>query len=293
MIKVCRVAGILAIVASNLRLREAAAFGQAADARKDEIRILLVTQALEYQHDTAKRKGEAPSLVEQTVTELGRSSGLFRVECTQDVAKDFTRERLDRSDIVMFYTTGELPIQKEVLDYFLNDWLKQAGRGFLGVHCATDTLKKHRPYWEMIGGTFDGHGVWGHAGPPFTVTVHEPEHPACKPWGKEFEIDDEIYVFRNWQPEKVRVLMSVNMAKTEKKMPRHMPIAWCRDYGKGRVFYLTLGHEQRTWADQKHKDSLLGAIRWLRGLEPGNSAPNPELSAQEEAKAKAACEPKK
>ena len=35
-----------------------------------------------------------------------------------------------------------------------------------------------------------------------------------KPWGAEFTINDEIYKFKNWQPEKVHVLMSMNMAKT-------------------------------------------------------------------------------
>ena len=45
-------------------------------------------------------------------------------------------------------------------------------------------------------------------------------HPASKPWTAggtrdEFEIQDEIYQFKNWQPEKVRVLMSLNMAKTK------------------------------------------------------------------------------
>ena len=58
-----------------------------------------------------------------------------------------------------------------------------------------------------------------------TVTVHDTAHPVSSPWGNEFVIKDEIYRFKNWQPEKVRVLMSLNMAKTKKKEPYHVPIA--------------------------------------------------------------------
>lgn len=255
-----------------------------------QIRILLVTQSLGYKHATAKRSGGELSLIEKTLTELGESTGLFTVECTQDVTEDFTREKLDKSDIVMFYTTGMLPIRESALDYFLNDWLKQKGHGFFGLHCASDTFKSHEPYWRMLGGTFAGHGKYGHAGPPFTVTVHEPDHPLCRPWKNGFEIDDEVYLFRNWQPDRVRILMSVDMEKTAIKMQRHVPFAWCRNHGEGRVLYFVLGHEARTWGDERYRRSLINGIKWIAGLEPGEASPNPKVSAAEERKAKAAFE---
>src|SRR6185312_11501151 len=166
-------------------------------------------------------------------------------------------------DIVMFYTTGpkkNLPIADDVLDYFFNDWLKQPGHGFIGAHSAADTYGDYQPYWDMIGGTFNGH-PWG-GGDTVTINVHDKEHPLSKPWGDEFTIKDEIYRFRNWQPEKVHVLMSLNMSKTANKVdqqiesqiqkklkdgdeagaaklkeqlgkgPYHVPIAWVKEYGQ-------------------------------------------------------------
>ena len=76
------------------------------------------------------------------MTQLGQQTGLFQVHCTQDAAADFTRENLKNYDIVMFYTTGDLPIKHEDLEYFLNDWLKQKGHGFIGFHSATDTYRR-------------------------------------------------------------------------------------------------------------------------------------------------------
>jgi type 1 glutamine amidotransferase len=251
----------------------------AAGERERPVRIFFVTQSKGFQHDTVKREGEPLSPAERVMTELGIRSGLFRITASQDVEKDFTREILDSHDIVMFYTTGNLPIKEEDRDYFLNDWLKKEGHGFIGVHSATDTYHEHEPYWDMIGGTFDGH-PWN-AGDTVTITVHDTNHPVSKPWGEEFVIQDEIYQFKNWQPEKVHVLMSLNMAKTELKRPYHVPVAWCKEYGEGRVVYISLGHREDVWTNEKYQESLLGGVKWILGMEEGDATPNPEVSARE------------
>jgi type 1 glutamine amidotransferase len=257
----------------------------AADAPRKAHRILMVTQSAGFKHGAVTRKNNELAPAEKAMIELGAESGLFRIDCTQDVAADFTPEKLAEYDIVMFYTTGNLPISDEAKDYFFNTWLKQPGHGFIGTHSAADTFHNYKPYWDMIGGTFNGH-PWG-AGSKVTITVHEPGHPLAKPWGEEFEIQDEIYQFKNWQPEKVRVLMSLNMAKTQIKKPYHVPIAWVKEYGDGKVFHMSLGHREDVWTNPTYRASLLGGIKWILGYEEGEAAPNPELSAEQEAKAKA------
>lgn len=248
------------------------------------VRMLMVTQSAGFRHGAVTRKNQPLAPAERVVTEMGVSSGLFRVDCTQDCAKDFTKERLAEYDIVFFYTTGKLPIDPETLDYFFNDWLKQEGHGFIGAHSAADTYKDYKPYWDMIGGTFNGH-PWN-AGSTVTITVHDKNHPVSKPWGDEFTIRDEIYRFRNWQPEKVRVLMSLNMAKTKLKQPYHVPIAWVKQYGKGRVLHMSLGHREDVWTNKTYQASLLGGVRWILHMEEGDATPNPKLSAAQEEKAR-------
>lgn len=248
-------------------------------------RILFVTQSQGFKHGSVSRKEGQLSPSERAMTELGVSSGLFRVDCTQDVAKDFTKENLQNYDIVMFYTTGNLPIKPEDLDYFFNDWLKQKGHGMIGAHSAADTFHNYKPYWDTLGGTFDGH-PWG-SGEDVTISVHDTKHPASKAWGEEFEIKDEIYKFKNWQPEKVRVLMSLNMAKTKRKEGYHVPILWVKDYGDGKVMHMSLGHNESVWTNEKYMESMLGGIKWMLGKEAGDATPNPELSAEQDKKAKA------
>ena len=150
---------------------------------------------------------------------------------------------------MLFYTTGKLPIGQEDLDYFFDDWLKQPGHGFIGTHSAADTYKNYEPYWDMIGGTFNGH-PWG-SGSTVVISVHDQEHPASKPWGKEFAIQDEIYRFKNWQPEKVRVLMSLNMAKTTKKS-RIMCLSCASAMGQG--IRRWKGHAHESGASRRRLD---------------------------------------
>ncbi|MEX0867252.1 MAG: ThuA domain-containing protein, partial [Pirellulales bacterium] len=248
-------------------------------------RILFVTQSAGFKHGAVNRKDGQMAPAERAMNELGVSSQVFRVDTTQDVAKEFTKEALQNYDIVMFYTTGNLPISEETREYFLNDWLKQPGHGFIGVHSAADTYHNYEPYWDMIGGTFNGH-PWG-AGETVTISVHDTSHPAAKPWGEEFMITDEIYRFKNWQPEKVRVLASLNMAKTAKKEPYHVPILWVKEYGKGKVMHMSLGHREDVWTNETFQASLLGGVKWILGQEEGDATPNPEVSAAQEEKAKA------
>ena len=248
-------------------------------------RILMLTQSKGFRHGSVTRKEGVLSPAERAVTELGISSNLFRLDCSQDAANDFTKEKLENYDIVFFYTTGDLPIDEETLDFFLNDWLRQKGHGFIGTHSAADTYHNYRPYWDMIGGTFNGH-PWG-SEETVTISVHDTYHPVSRPWGKEFTLKDEIYQFKNWQPEKVRVLMSLNMAKCHLKKPYHVPIAWVKNYGEGKVFHMSLGHREDVWTNPKYMESLLGGIKWILGHESGDATPNPELSAAQEAKAKA------
>lgn len=252
--------------------------------KPDKGRILMVTQSAGFRHGVVNRGDKPLAPAERVMTELGISSNLFRVDCTQDVATDFTREKLQNYNIVMFYTTGKLPIKQDDLDYFFNDWLKQEGHGFIGTHSAADTFKDYKPYWDMIGGTFNGH-PWG-AGSTVTITVHEPNHPVARPWGKEFTLKDEIYQFKNWQPEKVRVLMSLNMAKTQLKKPYHIPICWVKQYGEGRVMHMSLGHREDVWTNPTYQQSLLGGVKWILGHEKGEATPNPDLSAAQEKKAR-------
>jgi type 1 glutamine amidotransferase len=260
-------------------------------AGQKKARVLFLTQSKGFRHGSVTRKEGQLAPAEIAMKQLGQQTGLFELDATQDAEADFTAENLKNYDIVMLYTTGELPISDEARDYFLNTWLKQPGHGVIGFHSATDTYRNDKPehawYREMIGGTFTGH-PWG-SGTTVTITVHDPEHPTMKPFGEEFQIKDEIYQYKNYVPENVHVLMSLNMEKCKPSMPYHVPVAWCREWGNGKIFYNNLGHNDQTWTDERFLKSTENAVRWVLDMVDGDAEPNPDVSkAADEAAKRAA-----
>src|SRR5947207_119928 len=172
----------------------------AADARP---KLILVTQSKGFVHDVIKRTDGQPSRVEKTFDELAKHTGLFDVETTDDVAS-LTPEKLKSARLIVFYTTGDLPFTESGFKVF-DEWIKNGG-GFLGIHCATDTLANHPIYPKLIGSSFDGH-PWDQDA-TVTIKVNDPEHPACKPFANGWTHQEEIYQFKNFDPSAVRVLMS-------------------------------------------------------------------------------------
>src|SRR5690606_30213421 len=97
-------------------------------AERGPSRMLFVTQSAGFKHGAVTRPEEgerrlAPA--EVAMIQLGQQTGLFACDVTQDVESDFTKENLQKYDIVAFYTTGELPIAEDDREYFINDWLRQ------------------------------------------------------------------------------------------------------------------------------------------------------------------------
>jgi type 1 glutamine amidotransferase len=251
-------------------------------------RMLMVTQSKGYQHAVVTRGEQLISPAEKAIKKLAAESGSFEVDFSQDAQAHVTKENLQNYDIVVFYTSGDLPINKADLRYLLGEWVKQPGHGFIGIHSASDTFKEYQPYWDFVGGTFNGH-PWDQNS-VVAITVHDPAHPAAKPFGKEFELQEEIYQYVNWQPQKVRVLMSLDMEKTQLKRPYHVPVAWVKQVGEGKLFYTNLGHRRETWENPLFIKSLEGAIGWIVGAADGKSIPNPDVSDRQDQLSKKAAE---
>ena len=194
--------------------------------------LLVVGQCMGSTHDSISH-----AMV--TLGKIGADSGLFDVTLRTDVAnitKKPTKgnaKNLDYFDAIFFYTTGELPLddsQKADLLAFVRD----DGKGFLGTHSATDTLYQWPEYGELIGGYFDEH-PWHQE---VLVKVEDREFPATRHFPPSFQIIDEIYQFKNFSRDRVRVLMSLDNSsidltkKNVKRQDKDFAVAWARRYGK-------------------------------------------------------------
>ena len=195
----------------------------------------------------------------------------------EQFAKAFAAESLALFDGVIFAsTTGELPIPD--LNAFLA-WVK-SGKAFIGFHAATDTLKSSDAYCEMVGGYFAGH-PWN-AGGEHGFVVHDPGHPVVAMFPERFRWKDEIYQYDpRYKPDNLRVLLSLDMAASTPQEPWHVPVAWVREYGRGRVFATNFGHNDATWTDPMFKQHMEQGIAWALGRVTASATPNPEVQAAE------------
>ncbi len=189
-------------------------------------------------------------------------------------------ESLKNYDGVVFdSTTGDLPIPDK--QGFL-DWIK-AGHAFIGIHSAGDTFHGWPGYIEMLGAEFNRHG----AQVGFECIVKDRHHPATANLAATWVIQqEEAYTFKNYDASKVHELLVLDHNAND-KTPGNFPMSWCKDYGKGKVFYTALGHREDLWdSDPSIKDRknsvelskafqahVLGGIEWALGLKPGDATP--------------------
>jgi type 1 glutamine amidotransferase len=226
-------------------------------------RILYFTYSAGYQH-------EVIPLSKEILAQLGRNSGVFEVTATEDTS-EFSTENLKRYAAVMFYTTGELPMsgaQKSALLDFV-----RSGRGFLGVHSATDTFYTWPDYLDLVGGYFNGH-PWHQA---VTIEVVDPGDPLVAFLGNLLQFGDEIYQISDFDYRRSHVLLRLDPGSVDLGKPGvHQrfygwPLAWKRFYGQGRVFYTALGHEASVWQDGRYQRILTNAILWSMQRSPQDS----------------------
>ncbi len=174
-------------------------------------------------------------------------------------------ENLANIDLLIFATTGNLPFDEEQKQAFVN--YVKGGKPFFGVHNATDTFYDWKEYGEMIGGYFSGHPWTQEVG----VIVEDQDHPATRMLDQNFTVFDEIYTFKSWDREKTRVLMrldnqSVDLSKGNRE-DHDYALAWCHQYGEGRVMYTALGHPDELWHQDWFQQHIEGCIKWATGLE--------------------------
>ena len=246
----------------------------AAVAQEKKRRLLVIGQSKGYQHDSV-------STAMVTLYNLGKTSGrwetYFRTDCGAVTKKPLKwgAKNLDDFDAVAFFTDGNLDMddsQKADLLSFVRD----DGKGFIGIHSATITFLGWPAYGEMIGGYFDGH-PWGTFDAPFVV--EDPAFPGMDRLPRTFTMKDEIYQIKDYSRDKVRVLLRLDASKLDlsgkgvRRKDGDFAVAWARTYGKGRVLYNGIGHQVEVWERPEIQRMWLETVTWSMGLVPGDATP--------------------
>lgn len=273
------------LLAAGAGLLGAGVFGRSALAasRLAGKKVLFFTKSSGFQHSVITRKGDKLSLAERVLTELGKEHG-FEVVASKD-GRLFDPDKIGEWDAFAFETTGDLttpgdhkdenghPMSKDGKKAFLD--AIAGGKGFVGMHCATDTFHSRGnevdPYIKMIGGEFIVHGAQQVA----ELTVSDPGFPGAKGFGTEFKINDEWYAQKNLADD-LHVIIThetKNMKGPMYDRP-NFPETWARNHDKGRVVYTSMGHREDVWENPLYQGLVLGALGWVTGKTDFSAEPN-------------------
>jgi type 1 glutamine amidotransferase len=251
----------------------AAVMAQGAAPRK---RLLVIGEEKGYRH-------EAVTHAMVTIERLGRDTGLWDTVIRTDTealtkAKlEYNAKTLNDFDGVLFYTGGTLEMDDQKKADFLS-FVHDDGKGFIGIHSAAITFTQWPAYGEMLGGYYDEH-PWNTFDAP--IVMEDAVFPGMQSWKPSFTLTDEIYQIKMFSRANTRVLMRLDPSKLDLKNPRvhrtdhDFAVAWAKMYGKGRVFYTTLGHVEANWDRPEFQAMVTGAIKWALGLVDADVTPRP------------------
>ncbi|MEA2711503.1 MAG: uncharacterized protein QOF78_4104 [Phycisphaerales bacterium] len=182
----------------------------------------------------------------------------FLRECEVIRSNDLSVLRADELKqfdlIVLVWTFGEINAQQESA---LIDAVA-AGTGLVMWHGGASAFLTSRPHKFLVGGQFVAHP----GGPAVTYDVRFHGDDALVAGLKDFSITTEQYY--------MLIDPAVNVvASTRMKLPQmpwlddlEMPVAWMREWGRGRVFYCSIGHGVEQLAHPVVTELLRRAVRW-------------------------------
>jgi type 1 glutamine amidotransferase len=179
---------------------------------------------------------------------------------------DFNDKFLQQFQVIIFLnTTGNIfdSAQQQTMERFI-----QSGKGFVGIHSASDTEYDWPWYTKLVGRMFVAH-------PPvqtarvFTV---DKTFPGLQPFDPGILWTDEWYEFTDEKITGLNYLLAVDEESySPKKKGSHVsgkdksnlhPIAWYHEYDGGRSFYTALGHLPSVYQNQIFLDHLYAGIYW-------------------------------
>jgi hypothetical protein len=237
------------------------------DTKKGKKKILVFSKTNGFRHKSIETGKIA-------LQQMADSTGAFEVVISDDL-ENFDQDIIKGFDAICFLNTTQnvFSPKKEELKKMSEADKKTAtalemtrkenlmnfikgGKGFIGIHAATDTFYEWAEYGTMIGGYFDGH-PWN-AGSEVSIKAEEKNKTHVLLNGVipadqgELRFKEEIYQHKDpYDSSKVTMLLRLDpdaskKVKTKRK-DKDFGVSWVKSHDKGRVFYCSLGHNDHIY----------------------------------------------
>jgi hypothetical protein len=221
--------------------------GEAGEASQ-KVRVLLVTG-----DDVG---GHPWTEVSQAIKETLVDSKRFDVRICEDTGVLDSAASLARYDLVfLHYYNAKTPTLSDAAKENLLQFVK-GGKGFAISHLSSASFKEWEEFRKLCGRYWvmgkSGHGPRG----VFKARVASKEHPITKGL-EDFEADDELYAkLLGDVPINVLVEADSDWSKQTE------PLAFTLEYGRGRVFHETFGHDAKAIRNPSVQKLIQRGCEW-------------------------------
>ena len=242
-------------------------------------RKLLVIESLEgMSHNTIPHTNVM-------IQRMGEKTGAWTTVFSNDLSNLRYPKVKEYDAIFLNSIVGEFlpdPALRADLVRYVNE-----GGGIGGIHGTPWASRNWDEFAEMIGSQSAPHRIENGV-----LKVYDKDNPIVRPFNYEdLPFREEYYRFEDqgngrlrW--DKVRVLLIVDL---DEKVPNSAdkpwqgyrrpdkvyPVAWIREYGKGRVFYNSMGHMTETFMRPEIVGHFLVGMQYILGDVNANATPNP------------------
>lgn len=180
----------------------------------------------------------------------------YQVEVSDNMEPYTDREKMNALDLIVpIWTMGSITGEQEggLLEAIRN------GVGVAGWHGGMgDAFRNNTEYQYMVG------GQWvAHPGGIINYTVNIINHTDPITAGlNDFEMESEQYYMHTDPSNEVLATTTFSGEHNEWIEGCVMPVAWKRRYGKGRVFYCSLGHVARDFEVPEAREIVRRGMLW-------------------------------
>ncbi|MFA3792151.1 ThuA domain-containing protein [Aliiglaciecola sp. SL4] len=222
-----------------------------------QFKLLVFSKTVGFHHTS----------VNQAINALTKMSEKhhFDMDWHED-ANIFNQKDLAQYDVVMFLlTTGDIlnQSQQTAFEQFI-----ESGKGFVGVHSASDTEYDWPWYGKLVGRQFVIHPVIQTA----ELSVIDRTFPGLELLPDVSLWTDEWYQYGPELSTNLNYILSVDESTYAPQadwgrvkgqgMGEFHPIAWYQEIHGGRAFYTGLGHLPAVYENSAFVEHLFGGIYW-------------------------------
>ena len=227
-----------------------------------------ITHALSTIERLGWESGAYDTIIRTDSQSITKAPILFRQGTGIASGEQFLARNLTYFDAIFFFGVREidLDVQQRV---DLLSFVRDDGRGFVATHAGATAFFSWPEFGDMLGGRFDEH-PWGIT--EATVIVEDRTSPISRHLPATFTVTDEHYQLKDFSRTNVQVLARLDPASVDLNAPlvhradRDFAVAYTKDYGKGRVFYSTLGHPRELWDEKWLQQMYFEALKWAMRL---------------------------